>query len=58
MPWIRRPWSPHTHTARRHADGRATESRSGMDGSGYEEAEAELCRVEGDQVAVALGPPA
>ncbi|MGW2563862.1 helix-turn-helix domain-containing protein [Streptomyces sp. NPDC001514] len=27
-------------------------------GSGYEKAEAELCRVEGDEVAVALGPPA
>ncbi|GAA4581444.1 hypothetical protein GCM10023176_62180 [Micromonospora coerulea] len=27
-------------------------------GSGYEQAETELCRVEGDEVAVALGPPA
>jgi hypothetical protein len=27
-------------------------------GSGYEQAETELCRVEVDQVAVALGPPA
>src|SRR5262249_30190328 len=27
-------------------------------GSGYEQAEAELCRVEVDEVAVALGPPA
>lgn len=27
-------------------------------GSGYEQAEAELCRVEGDEIAVALGPPA
>lgn len=26
-------------------------------GSGYEQAEAELCGVEGDEVAVALGPP-
>jgi hypothetical protein len=26
--------------------------------SGYEQAEAELCRIEGDELAVALGPPA
>jgi hypothetical protein len=25
-------------------------------GSGYEQTEAELCRVEGDKIAVALGP--
>jgi hypothetical protein len=33
-------------------------SSYGRQGSGYEEAEAKLCRVEADQVAVALGPPA
>ena len=27
-------------------------------GSGYEQAKAELCRVEGEEVAVAFGPPA
>jgi hypothetical protein len=27
-------------------------------GSGYEQAEAELCLLEGDEFAVALGPPA
>jgi hypothetical protein len=53
-----------TDTGEVHDDRRTCAHGSGgrgvlaHDGSGYEQAEAEFCRVEIDEVAVALGPPA
>jgi hypothetical protein len=42
-----------------HADCGSASMRADSDrGSGYEQAKAKFCRVEGEEVAVALGPPA